>query len=725
MKAALWKRRFSLLIALFALCTFAAEALAQSQCLGDKRRRYKVKIESSPPGAAIYIGQESCGTIGTTPWEGRLPKGTWKIILKKDGHELKEHVYRVRRTRRTQQVFVPMVKRPDPPKLDVRADADQNAFNAEVWLDGQKVGQIPVLLNVSDGRHLVEIKKDGFQPFNQWVEVKEGDRVTVNPALKPIVVAKKGTVLVEADVAEAEVYIDGNRHADVTPTMIPDVVEGPHIIEVRKEPAIPWKQTIQVVAGQTVKVSAELKATIGGPTGTVRVLSNVEGAQVFLDGTAVGTAPVDLKDIAPGDHVIEIKADGHLPREERIKVNAGSSEILKLDLRPEVSTDTGKLKVVSPVPEAAVFIDGERVGNAPQEKEVSAGEHFVVVTKAGFKEFREKVNVEAGQPLTVTADLRAIGELKVLSDPTGAQVLIDGEVAGVTPFTKEDLEAGNHLVTLKLPGYLAYEQSITIKGGGKEIISGRLQEIETGPSAEDLIREQRGLSSFGARALPLGRATLDLAGGYPHYINGQITVGAPEIAGKIPFDAGIMFRTFLSRTELGLKARFTLADRKPFSAGIFAVVGGGSTLFDDSGRNSFFLDAGGLASLTAPGNITVTGRVYIGIWSDRHCPAPDDAAAADPAEICSEAGQMEVGQPRLAELGFDSVEDLTDRESGVRLMISIIAELAFKQHWSAWLLFEGAPFQDERAAFTNHFNGAIPSDQDILTYVRAGVTYKF
>lgn len=722
MTAADWKRRISILIAFVVLGMFASDVLAQPTRPARRGSKYKVRIDSAPQQAAVYLDDEQYGVVGYTPWEGRLQRGDWKVIIKKDGYETATRTVTVSRTRKLQETFIPLVKKEDPAKVDVRADADKNAFGAQVWLDGQLQGQIPVILNADDGRHLVEVKKEGFHTFSQWVQTKEGTTVTVNPALKAIEVAKKGSILIEADVPDAEVYIDGNRHADLTPTLINDIIEGPHVIEVRKEPAMPWKQTVNVTDGKTVKVSAQLKATMGGQGGSIRVLSNVDGARVFLDGTDLGPVPMDIKDVKAGEHVVEVKAPGYLPREERLTVSAGSAAVLKLDLQPIASKEVAKLKIVSPVPEAAVFVDGERVGTAPQDKEVPAGEHFVVVTKTGYKKFEQKIRVEAGQSLTVTAELAAVGSLRVLSTPAGAEVLMDGEPIGATPLNKEDVDVGEHVVTVRLPEHYEFEKQITIQGGQRTIVTSKLEMIDTGPTPEELAREQRGLSSFGARTLPLGRSTVDIAGGYPYFADGQITVGAGKIGG-FGFDAGVFFRSFVARTELGAKLRLTLADKEPFSFALFTAIGGGSNFLDDSGRNTFILNAGALGSLTAFGNLTVTGRAYVDYWSDRHCPPPEETGT-DPVPVCPTEGALTPEQEmRLTELGIDR-DALIERETGTRLMLSAIAEIAVSQRWNLWLLFEGAPFQEERAAYTDLFHNTLLKE-DIGTYVRFGGTFKF
>src|SRR5205085_10178328 len=141
----------------------------------------------------------------------------------------------------------------------------------------------------------------------------------------------------------------------------------------------------------------------------------------------------------------------------------GSSQIVKFDLNQEASGDQGLLKVVSMVPEALVFIDGASVGKVPQEKRVSAGDHPVVVRLDGYKQFEQKVRVEAGQTVTVQATLKPVGRLRLLSTPSGATVLINGVAAGKTPLDDE-VETGETVVRVEMPGYQAFEQTLTIEG---------------------------------------------------------------------------------------------------------------------------------------------------------------------------------------------------------------------------------------------------------------------
>jgi hypothetical protein len=707
-----------------------AHAQAQPKCLGNKPGKYPVKIDSAPQGAAIYLDDKACPAVGVTPWEGKLAYGTYTVIVEAPGYDPANRPLRVLRVRKTQELYIPMVKKLDPPKIDVRADADKNMFGATVLLDGQPQGQAPLVLTTTAGRHLVQVKKEGFEDYSAWLETKDNQVQSFAPTIKEIAKPKYGTVVVDADVPDAEVYIDGNKHPDSTPAVIGNVIEGLHVVEVRKAPALPWKQTVEVKASQQTKVRAELASTLNGGVGVVRVLSDAQGARALIDGTDMGPVPVDIKDVKAGDHIVQVKAPGFQPSERRVAVTAGGSQIVKFDLNTEAATDTGLLKVVSTAPGATVFIDGAQVGEVPQERRLSQGDHPVVVRLEGFKQFEQKVRVDAGQTVTVQADLKAVGRLRILSTPAAATVLINGLPAGKTPLDTE-VEVGQTVVRIEQGGFQPFEQTLTIEGGKTETLSREL--AVAGPSETELFAVQRGLSSFGARTLPRGRSTVDLDVGYPYFLTGRITVGAGRFAPGFGFDATVGARTMLSRTEIGLGGRMTFFDHEPVSTAAFTNIWWGSRLLDDSKRNGITADFGGLVSLTALTHVTITGRAYAELWSDRHCPAldtsmPNGFEGTDPIQVCTQLkdGSISAGdRSRVKQLLGTDGPGVFDRESGARFLLSIIGEIAFEQQWNVYFILEGSPFQDsERALFTNLFSGAQPTN-DYRIYARSGLTYKF
>ncbi len=358
----------------------------------------------------------------------------------------------------------------------------------------------------------------------------------------------------------------------------------------------------------------------------------------------------------------------------------------------------------------------------------------MIVQTDGFKKFEQKVRVEAGQSVSISAELKSVGRLRILSTPPQANVLINGMPSGKTPIDME-IETGETVVRLELPGFKAIEQTITVESG--KTLQYPVPLVGDGPSDMEMAVEQRSLSSLGARTLPRGRSTIDFDVGYPYFLNTKITVGAGRVAGGLGVDANVSARTMLARSELGIGGRLLFANQNPFAAAAFTQLWYGSKLVDDSGRNGVTWDVGALASLAALTQVTITGRAYAEVYSDRLCPSLSTSSsdkngfdATDPLQICIDYRNFVVNHVDFPDRM--NVEKLTglsgtgffgrDTDSG--LMLSFAVEFATSQHWNIYGIFEGAPFNGERAFFTNQFSRSM-LDQDPGIYGRIGLTYKF
>jgi hypothetical protein len=155
-----------------------------------------------------------------------------------------------------------------------------------------------------------------------------------------------------------------------------------------------------------------------------------------------------------------------------------------------------------------------------------------------------------------------------------------------------------------------------------------------------------------------------------------------------------------------------------------------------SARNGVTWDAGLAASLSALSQVTITGRAYLEMFSDRHCPALDTATkngfeTTDPIEICKAYRDDLAGTAALDPDRKNRVEKLTgnsgmsffDRDAGIRFKLAIGAEIAVEQRWNIFGILEGA-FGGERALFTSEFSGPM-GDTDFQLYLQLGTSYKF
>jgi hypothetical protein len=110
-----------------------------------------------------------------------------------------------------------------------------------------------------------------------------------------------------------------------------------------------------------------------------------------------------------------------------------------------------------------VVLDGHEIGQTPTTATLPAGPHKV---EFRLRKATRSVQfaVAAGGHVVRRVDWtrKATGGLRLVSDPVGAHVLIDGADRGVTPLTVGDLPVGPHAVVLQGPGGVV-QRSVTIE----------------------------------------------------------------------------------------------------------------------------------------------------------------------------------------------------------------------------------------------------------------------
>jgi formylglycine-generating enzyme required for sulfatase activity len=123
--------------------------------------------------------------------------------------------------------------------------------------------------------------------------------------------------------------------------------------------------------------------------------------------------------------------------------------------------------VRTPAPKAVVWVDGARAGAAPLDKlKLKAGEHVVAVKAPRYLPQEQKVTIEgAGVEQSIEVALApGWAAVEVASDPPGAELRVDDQLAGTTPLTAE-IERGERALELKLAGYKTWRQPLVVEAG--------------------------------------------------------------------------------------------------------------------------------------------------------------------------------------------------------------------------------------------------------------------
>lgn len=129
--------------------------------------------------------------------------------------------------------------------------------------------------------------------------------------------------------------------------------------------------------------------------------------------------------------------------------------------------ETGTLVIRTVPTNAEIYIDNEKVGTGYASKAVAVGsEHSYKVQCTNYypKEGRLFFSQKEEKSLNVELDPN-FGYITIKSDPSGAEVYVDDEKVGTTPYLMKKIKLGQHVVELRKTGYESTADMVTIKIG--------------------------------------------------------------------------------------------------------------------------------------------------------------------------------------------------------------------------------------------------------------------
>src|SRR6218665_3016476 len=180
--------------------------------------------------------------------------------------------------------------------------------------------------------------------------------------------------------------------------------------------------------------------------------------------------------------------------------------------------------VVSSDPSGAdVYIDGKPKGTTPfVSNEMRIGAYQLRLEKTGFETVSKRIELQEGKPTIIKETLRKKEEekiktawLQVSSDPSGADVYIDGKPKGATPLPPNEMRIGAYLLRLEKTGFETVSKKIELQEGKPTIINETLRKKpevlradsinEERKRAEgDTLQSKREKKGFGIFDIPLG-----------------------------------------------------------------------------------------------------------------------------------------------------------------------------------------------------------------------------
>ncbi len=193
-------------------------------------------------------------------------------------------------------------------------------------------GPAPFAETLEEGDYRVVVEHPDYRAVEQNLRVRPGKVYVV------IVEMSQGQFFgflrVVSDPPGAAVYVDdraAGSHGQ-TPFQNP-IPTGEHRVWIERAGYAPEERTVEVGLGEQVTVDATLARVTYG---RLRVVANVEGATVYIDGDRAGSVPYE-GEVEAGEHEITVSARGMKDWEEDVTIERGQLTPIRVRLRDSVS----------------------------------------------------------------------------------------------------------------------------------------------------------------------------------------------------------------------------------------------------------------------------------------------------------------------------------------------------------------------------------------------------
>lgn len=270
------------------------------------------------------------------------------------------------------------------------------------------------------------------------------------------------TAYLETTPAQVSVSLDTLPYLSVGNRLF--VHTGTYTIELSAEGYQPLTAEITVPEGAQV---ARLSFQLDKLPGRVALSSTPAGATVRLEnGKELGITPATVKlPAGPASLLFNL---------ERFATLKLPLEVIGLDQLQDASAmlvpDWGEVVVETDPAQARLWVDGREIGMASGRFQLSEGIRSLEIRHPEYKTFSTHINLVMGKTLRLPPVKlsRKPVTFSILSEPTGANVSVDGRYLGQTPLDANLASLSEHQLIIQKSGYQTMRKSISLGTQAKQ-----------------------------------------------------------------------------------------------------------------------------------------------------------------------------------------------------------------------------------------------------------------
>ena len=328
-------------------------------------------------------------------------------------------------------------------------------------------GQLSTMLPV--GEHSYELYSKLYHPKSGKFVIEPEKKTVLNLQLNP----NFGFLSVASDPTGAAVFIDGSS-VGTTPYTSDRIQSGIYTVQVAKDMYKDVAQQVTVSDNETTKVTLTLAPNFAEPVFTCAD----NEAEIWVNGEKKGTGRWSGR-LPVGTCKVEARKISHRPTSRQLTLEAGDNQSITLEAPSPI---VGKVSVNSTPFDADILLDGKKVGTTPEIlNQVLIGSHELRIEKAGCSPVTRTVTVEEGKTAEVSVELATGRAVTLKSDPTGANIYVDGTRVGTAPYTTT-LSFGTHRVKAEKEDVVKEETVMVSEQGRTEWTLN----VQKGPQTETI-----------------------------------------------------------------------------------------------------------------------------------------------------------------------------------------------------------------------------------------------
>jgi eukaryotic-like serine/threonine-protein kinase len=182
--------------------------------------------------------------------------------------------------------------------------------------------------NLTPDRYSLEVKKDGYQPVQTALQVKQGGVADQRLSLESLA---KG-LYIASDPPGADVFINGAKQSGQTPVTLP-LAAGQYNLVLRLQGYDPYVGSVQVKENVQTQLNTKLNERSHNHIAWAQVNSDPAGAEIFVDGNSTGRFTPARVEVPAGTHTVTLKLSGYQPAKRIVSATEGGTVPITESLR--------------------------------------------------------------------------------------------------------------------------------------------------------------------------------------------------------------------------------------------------------------------------------------------------------------------------------------------------------------------------------------------------------